>query len=48
MSTLSATRDRNKIESFVNQLHDDELQNRFFQQDGAPTHCSKIIIDIGN
>ena len=32
---------RNEIlEPFVNQLHDDELQNTFFQQDEAPIHCT--------
>ena len=41
LDTLNAARYRNEIlEPFVNQFYDDELQNGFFQQDGAPIHCT--------
>lgn len=44
--TLTAQRYRTEIlQPFVNQLHDDELQNAYFQQDGAPCHCTAESLD---
>lgn len=40
--TVTAEVYRNQIiDTFLNELHDDELQYGFFQQDGAPAHTSR-------
>jgi hypothetical protein len=39
--TITAERYRNQIlEVFINQLHEDEQQRGYFQQDGAPPHVA--------
>jgi hypothetical protein len=35
---LTAVRYREIIQQFFEQLHDDEIVNGYFQQDGAPLH----------
>lgn len=44
--TLTARRYREEIlQLFVNELHDDELQQGFFQQDGASAHSARETIE---
>lgn len=31
---------------FINELHDDELQHGYFQQDGAAPHCTRETLDM--
>jgi hypothetical protein len=37
---LMAVRCREIIQQFLEQLHDDEIVNGYFQQDGAPAHTT--------
>jgi hypothetical protein len=40
--SLTAERYRNNIlDVFINQLHDDELNHGYFQQDGATAHTTR-------
>lgn len=39
--TVNGVRYRQILETFIEQLHDDELQYGFFQQDNAPAHTAK-------
>lgn len=32
------------LEVFINQLHDDELERGYFQQDGAPPHVARVTL----
>jgi hypothetical protein len=44
--TITAERYRNQIlKVFINQLHEDELQTGYFQQDGAPPHVAHQTIN---
>jgi hypothetical protein len=40
LGTLTAVRYREIIQQFLEQLHDDEIVNRYFQQNGAPGHTT--------
>lgn len=47
LGTLTAERYRNEILTpFVEQLHDDELQDSYFQQDGASAHCTQETLEF--
>lgn len=39
--TITAARYRGILNEFFNQLHDDELENGWFQQDNAPAHTAR-------
>lgn len=45
--TINAERYRTQIlQPFINQLHDDELQRGYFQQDGAPPHVARATLEF--
>lgn len=44
--TVTAQRYRDEIlNNFINQLHDDELQNGYFQHDGATCHTTEVNLN---
>jgi hypothetical protein len=44
--TLTAVRYREIIQQFLEQLHDDEIVNGYFQQDGAPAHTTLETLNM--
>lgn len=43
--TVTAQRYRNIVREFINQLHEDELQQGYFQQDGATAHTAQETLN---
>ena len=41
--TVNAVRYRAMLQVFIDQLHDDELQEGFFQHDNATAHTAEIV-----
>jgi lipopolysaccharide biosynthesis protein len=44
--TLTAVRYREIIQQFLKQLHDGEIENGYFQQDGAPAHTTYETLNM--